>query len=194
MFKIKLNLIVSTFQDVAENGTSTGKIIINLALTIKHHAYIDILILDNFKSMNFTFQILILLVFARTSHADTDSETHNQYSRDYDDLNRLKDIPNFWDLFSEYPEYSGSSDETNSQTYPQQYALPPSSSSQGYKNNLFIKIDTTNLHSENFDFNCYSSIIITNIITISQIHEITVIKSAYDQTIRDHTDGKSNNR
>ena len=90
--------------------------------------------------MNFTFQILILLVFARTSHADTDSETHNQYSRDYDDLNRLKDIPNFWDLFSEYPEYSGSSDETNSQTYPQQYALPPSSSSQGYKIIFLLKL------------------------------------------------------
>ena len=70
----------------------------------------------------------MLLVFARYSNADTDSETRNQYSRDYDDLNQLKDIPNFWDLFSEYPEFTSSSDDTN---YPQQYALPPSSSTQG---------------------------------------------------------------
>ena len=70
----------------------------------------------------------MLLVFTRCSNADTDSETRNQYSRDYDDLNQLKDIPNFWDLFSEYPEFTSSSDDTN---YPQQYALPPSSSSQG---------------------------------------------------------------
>ena len=88
---------------------------------------------------NFQFQILILLVLTKTSNADTDSETRNQYSRDYDDLNRLKDIPNFWDLFSEYPEFTGSSDDTNSQAYPQQYALPPSSSAQGSKN-TFINL------------------------------------------------------
>lgn len=74
---------------------------------------------------------------ARSSNADTDSETRNQYSRDYDDLNRLKDIPNFWDLFSEYPEFTGSSDDTNSQGYPQQYALPPSSSAQGNNKNIY---------------------------------------------------------
>ena len=86
----------------------------------------------------------------KTSNADTDSETRNQYSRDYDDLNRLKDIPNFWDLFSEYPEFTGSSDDTNSQAYPQQYALPPSSSAQGSKN-TFINLKSFIESNTSFD-------------------------------------------
>ena len=70
-----------------------------------------------------------MFVFVISTNAETKSDTDNQYSRDYDDLNQLKDIPNFWDLFSDYPQ-SDYPQFTSTDEYPRQYALPPTK--QGY--------------------------------------------------------------
>ena len=49
------------------------------------------------------------------------AEAYEHYGRNFEDVNHLQDIPNFWDLFSENPQ------TTLSDTFPRQQALPPTS-------------------------------------------------------------------
>ena len=46
------------------------------------------------------------------------ADAYENYGRNFEDVNHLKDIPNFWDLFSDKSQTS------LSDTFPQQQDLP----------------------------------------------------------------------
>ena len=72
------------------------------------------------------FQIFLLVLSVFLSVEVKGDLQLNTFSRDYKDLDGLKDVPNFWDLFGEYPKSTGSHD------YPsEQYESSPIN--QGWK-------------------------------------------------------------
>ena len=63
----------------------------------------------------------MLLVITIGINVEIMAEAYESYGRNFEDVNHLQDIPNFWDLFSDNPQ------TTLSDTFPRQQALPPTS-------------------------------------------------------------------
>ena len=74
----------------------------------------------------YLFQILLFVFAITTNTVKIKVVAEDQYSEDYEDWNHLKGIggaiPNFWDLFSDSPQFT---DSPQTNEYPNEYVLPP---------------------------------------------------------------------